>query len=246
MTPGLGAVPSKALVAADIQVGDHIQAHWFGLTWNIDTIIATVVAGAIVVGLGLRIAQGITSGVPNKLQLAYEVVVDQVQKQVEDAIGPVAPWTIPLAVTLFLFILFSNWLSILPTLFSGKEYLPPATADTNTTFAMSLLVFVLFTYVGIKHRGFGHYAKGFFKPLALAPIKLIEEVAKPLSLSLRLFGNIFAGGVMVAVIALLPALISWPFTAGWKLFDMFIGLIQAFIFAFLSILYFSFAVSEEH
>src|SRR5437764_1173200 len=93
---------------------------------------------------------------------------------------------------------------------------------------------------------FGHYVKGFVTPLPLAPIKLIEELAKPLSLSLRLFGNIFAGGVMVAVIGLLPALISWPLTGAWKLFDMFIGAIQAFIFAFLSILYFSFAVSEEH
>jgi F-type H+-transporting ATPase subunit a len=241
VTPLLGALP-----AADIKVGDHIQTHWFGLTWNVDTIYSTVLAGAIVVILGLIIARSISSTVPGKLQLNYEVVVDQVRNQVEDAVGPVAPWTIPLAITLFLFILFANWISILPTLFKGTEYIPPATADTNTTFAMSLLVFVLFTYVGIKHRGFGHYVKGFFKPLPLAPIKLIEEVAKPLSLSLRLFGNIFAGGVMVAVIGLLPALISWPLTGAWKLFDMFIGLIQAFIFAFLSILYFSFAVSEEH
>jgi F-type H+-transporting ATPase subunit a len=241
VTPLLGTVP-----AANIKVGDHITAHWFGWTWNVDTIYSTVLAGAIVVILGLVIARGISSGVPNKLQLTYEVVVDQVRNQVEDAIGPVAPWTIPLAITLFLFILFCNWLSILPTLFHDREYIPPATADTNTTFAMSLLVFVLFTYVGIKHRGFGHYVKGFFKPLPLAPIKLIEEVAKPLSLSLRLFGNIFAGGVMVAVIGLFPAYLLWAPTALWKAFDMFIGLIQAFIFAFLSILYFSFAVSEEH
>jgi F-type H+-transporting ATPase subunit a len=233
-------------LAANIEVGDHITAHWFGWTWNVDTIYSTVLAGVIVVVLGLLVARSASSRVPGKLQLAYETVVDQVRTQVEDAIGPVAPWTIPLAITLFLFILLSNWLSILPTLYHGKEYIPPPTADTNTTFAMSLLVFVLFTYVGIKHRGFGHYVKGFFKPLPLAPIKLIEEIAKPLSLSLRLFGNIFAGGVMVAVIGLFPSFLLWAPTALWKAFDMFIGLIQAFIFAFLSILYFSFAVSEEH
>jgi len=234
-----------ALPTNTIEVGQHITRTIFGLTVNVDTVYTTVIAGAIVIGLGLWIRRGLTSGTPNKPQLIFEVIVDAVQRQVEEAIGPVAPFVVPLAVTLFTFILVANWLSVIP---SGHhpELLPPPTADTNLTFAMALLVTVLFTVTGVRHRGIGPYVKGFFKPVLLSPVKVIEEFAKPLSLALRLFGNIFAGGVMVSVISLIPAFLLWPFNAAWKLFDMFIGGIQAFIFAFLTILYFSFAISEEH
>ena len=79
----------------------------------------------------------------------------------------------------------------------------------------------------------------------LAPINLVEEIAKPISLSLRLFGNIFAGVIMVGLIAMLPAYIMWAPNAIWKTFDLFVGLIQAFIFALLTILYFSQATETE-
>jgi F-type H+-transporting ATPase subunit a len=78
------------------------------------------------------------------------------------------------------------------------------------------------------------------------PINLVEEIARPITLSLRLFGNIFSGVILVSLIALFPAYILWAPNAIWKLFDLFIGLIQAFIFALLTILYFgSVAPSEE-
>lgn len=236
----LGLLPTS-----NIEVGNHITRKLFGLTFNVDTIYTTFIAGAIVIALGLIVRRGLTSGTPNKLQLAVEVIVEQVQTMVGEAVGPVAPFVAPLAITLFTFILISNWLSVIP---SGHkpEYLAPPTADTNLTFAMALIVTVLFTVTGIRHRGIRRYVGGFFKPWPLAFVKIVEEFAKPLSLSLRLFGNIFAGGVMVSVIALIPFFALWPFNAGWKLFDMFIGAIQAFIFAFLSVLYFSFALSEEH
>jgi F-type H+-transporting ATPase subunit a len=79
----------------------------------------------------------------------------------------------------------------------------------------------------------------------LAPINLVEEIAKPISLSLRLFGNIFAGGILVGLIALFPPYILWAPNAIWKAFDLFVGLIQAFIFALLTILYFSQAMEME-
>ena len=79
-------------------------------------------------------------------------------------------------------------------------------------------------------------------------VNLVEEIAKPISLSLRLFGNIFAGGIMVALIALFPPYIMWAPNAIWKTFDLFVGLIQAFIFALLTILYFSqsMELEEDH
>ena len=110
-------------------------------------------------------------------------------------------------------------------------------------------MFVSYHVAGIWRRGIvGH-------PLAvlkghvafLAPINLVEELAKPISLSLRLFGNIFAGGILVALIALFPPYIMWAPNAIWKAFDMFVGAIQAFIFSILTILYFSQAMEiEDH
>ncbi len=231
----------STLAAADIKIGEHVTRKFFGLTFHLDTILSTVVAGGILVAVGLYMAYRVTHGTPSKVQLAFEVVVDAVQRQVSSTIGPVASFVVPLAVTLFFFILIANWLEIIPT----GEHLPAPTADVNLTFALALLVIGWALYSGIRRRGVGGYVKGLFKPYwFLFPINVIEEVARPVSLSLRLFGNLFAGGLMLTLIALLPATILWAPNAAWKLFDMFIGLIQAFIFALLTILYFATAMSE--
>lgn len=224
----------------DIQIGDHYTAKIFGMSVNIDTIWSTAIAGFIVLALGLYMASRARSGVPSKLQLAFETVVDGVEAQVQETIGRVAPFVVPLAVTLFVFILISNWLSVLP---SGHdpERVPPPTADVNLTAALALLVIAWAIVTGIRHRGFGGWIKGFFKPFpVMAPINLIELVARPVSLALRLFGNLFAGGIMLLIISLVPWFLNWPLQGLWKLFDLAIGLIQAFIFALLTILYFGF------
>ena len=240
----LAALPS-GLLGKDITVGDHIKRKFLGLTFNVDTVYATLIAGAIVVILGFIVRRGITSGTPNKLQLLFETVVDAVQTQVKQSVGPIPPFVVPLAVSLFTFILVANWIELIP---SGHhpEVLPAPTADVNLTLALALMVTALFTMTGIRHKGFFHYTAGFFKPLPLFFIKIIEEIAKPLSLALRLFGNVFAGGVMISVITLFPAFILPVPNVIWKSFDMFIGLIQACIFALLTILYFTFAVEEAH
>lgn len=236
---------ATVLAAEDIEIGTHITRTIFGLTINVDTVWGTLIAAAIVVGVGLYMARRATKGRPSKLQLAFEVVVDAVRRQVEGSVGPVAPFVVPLAVAMFFFILISNWLGLIP---SGHhpEYLPPPTADVNLTFALAFLVIIWAITTGIRHRGFGYF-KGFFKPYPfLFPINVIEEVAKPFSLALRLFGNLFAGTVVLALITLFPVYVV-PFpNALWKLFDMGIGLIQAFIFALLTILYFAFALGEGH
>lgn len=238
-----GAV--SVVAAEEIEIGVHITRKIFGLTINVDTVWATLLAAAILLGVGLYMARRATQGRPSKLQLFFEVVVDAVRKQVEGSVGPVAPYVVPLAVAMFTFILISNWLALIP---SGHHpaYLPPPTADVNLTFALAFLVIIWAIGTGIRHRG-GAYFKGFFKPYPfLFPINVIEEVAKPFSLGLRLFGNLFAGTVVLALITLFPIYVV-PFpTALWKIFDMAIGLIQAFIFALLTILYFAFALGEGH
>jgi F-type H+-transporting ATPase subunit a len=193
--------------------------------------------------------QRASAGVPNKLQLLWELVVGNVSDQVEYALGPRYRRVVPLAVTIFVFVLVADWLEVLPGIFHNTDYTPAPTADVNLTYAMAVIVFVLTTAAGFQARGLRGFVKYLFrKPTILFPLHLIEEIAKPLTLALRLFGNLFSGGIMIALlisfpIAFFPA--SIVFTVAWKLFDMFIGAIQAFIFALLTILYYQFATQEE-
>jgi len=247
MTRGLAAEGGGIGLAAEgggigHEPGEHITATVGGLTFNIDTIWSTVVAGAIVVFFGLFIARRATSGVPTGGQLIWETVVGGIEDQVESSIGKrVAPFVVPLATALFFFILFANWLEVIPS----ENRLMPPTADVNLTFALAMVVVVWMHIAGVRKRGAKKYFGHFFKPVFLAPINIVEELVRPLTLGLRLFGNIFAGGVMISAIALMPSFILWAPNVLWKLFGMAIGVIQAFIFALLTILYVGFALGDE-
>ena len=235
------------LAEAAIEVGHHEEAHWFGLTVNTDTVYATALAAAIVIGLAFFLRTKVTStGVPGGVQLFWEAITNQTRTQIENAIGmKIAPFVLPLAVTLFVFILVANWLSVLPVQYTKNgathELLKPPASDINFVLALALFVFICYHAAGFWRRGpLGHPIKLLKGHVTiLAPINLVEELAKPISLSLRLFGNIFAGGILVALIALFPPYIMWLPNAIWKSFDLFVGAIQAFIFALLTILYFS-------
>jgi F-type H+-transporting ATPase subunit a len=232
------------LPAADISVGEHITRNWFGLTWNVDTMWGTAIAGTIVILLGLLTARSASHAVPGKLQLFFETVVEQVESQAGMDLKKRAPFVVPLAITIFVFILTCNWLALLP---SGHhpELLPPPTADVNLTYALGLIVSIWSIATGIRMRGTRSYLRHLKEPyIFLAPINVLEELIKPFTLALRLFGNIFAGTVMLLIFTLLPAYILWLPNVGWKIFDLFIGLIQAFIFALLTLLYFGTAIGE--
>jgi F-type H+-transporting ATPase subunit a len=239
---------SGYLLAAEegsVEVGVHNQWHLFGMTFNADTIISTAIAGLVIVLVALYLAWKATSGVPSGLQLAFETITDQIEQQVEDQVGvKTAPFVVPLAITLFVFILLANWISILPH--AWEHYVRPPTADVNLTFALAFFVIILVHITGVRVRGARHYFGHFLKPFPfMLPLEILTELSKPVTLSLRLFGNILAGGVMVAVLALLPAYVEWLPIILWKLFDLFVGVIQAFIFALLTIIYFGFAVSSD-
>ncbi len=236
-----------AVAQSEIEIGHHITVTIGGLTFNVDTILATVVSGAIVLGLGLYVARKISARKPNRVQLVFEGVTTSVQNQVESTMGiRTAPFVVPLAIALFLFILIANWLAIIPT-GHEPEYLPPPASDVNLAYALALLVIIWMHVTGVRKKGFRAYYHHLTQPSwLLFPINLVEEIARPITLSLRLFGNIFSGVIMLSLIALFPPFILWAPNAIWKLFDLFIGLIQAFIFALLTILYFgSVAPSED-
>ncbi|MCW2779987.1 MAG: synthase subcomplex subunit [Marmoricola sp.] len=243
-----------APMKVDINPGEHVIGHFAGMSFNLDTIWTTVIAGLIVVALGFWARSALTKPevnyVPTKIQLIWEAIVNEVTTQVEDNLGRVNPFVVPLAVALFFFILIANWLELIPSELnhiSPKAHLLPApTADTNLTYAMAIMVMVgVWTY-GIREKGLGGYLKHFLEPYpVLLPLNVLEELVKPITLALRLFGNIFAGGIMLALIASIPGWGLWLPNIIWKLFDMFIGGIQAFIFALLTVLYFGMAGAKH-
>jgi F-type H+-transporting ATPase subunit a len=229
----------------NIEIGHHVVVEVLGFSIHADTVWATAVAGVITIGLGFWMRAKVTSAVPSKIQVFWEAITEAVTSQVEASLGKVNPFVVPLAIALFVFILIANWLELIP---SGEDphLLPAPTADVNLTYALGLLVIVGVHVYSIRQRGLKNYVKHYFQPYAvLFPINLLEEIVKPFTLALRLFGNIFSGGIMIVLIGLFPLWLLWGPTVIWKLFDMFIGLIQAFIFALLTILYFGMA-GETH
>lgn len=235
----MSPVTSTDLLAAPeggITIGEHWTVQVFGATLNMDTIVATIFAGAVVIGIGLWMARGATAGTPTKLQIVFETVKDQIEDQVEQNLGiRTAPWVVPFAATIALLILVANLMAVMPS----EHYLPPPTADVNLTFALSFVVMLTVWFTAIKRvpgQFFSHFKN---------PMTIIEEITKPVSLSLRLFGNIVSGTIMIQLILLMPIFIWWaPFTI-WKLFDIFIAVLQAVIFTILTIIYFGQALGDQ-
>ena len=236
--------------AKTLSVGVHPTVHLFGLVIDTDIVTSTLVAAALFLFLGFRMRAKVTDGVPGKLQIVWEFIVDQVSELATSAMGPKGKRYVPIGVTLFLFILISNWIGFLPSAMhpgASGEILPAPTGDVNLPLAMALLVIVWVHVESFRARGFKGYFKHYTQPFkALLPINVIEEVTKPITLTFRLFGNLFSGGLMIAVIALLLKVPIVPIgEIIWKPFDLFIGAIQAYIFMLLTILYISFATSHE-
>jgi F-type H+-transporting ATPase subunit a len=227
-----------------------------------DTLISSAVAIAATLGVAFFIASRVQPGVPSKLQMVLEYLLNYVRDTVREMVGGDATFIIPIAATIGLYILIANWLDILPLGFT--PLLRGANADLNQTLAMATVVIVIVQGYSIKVLGFSGFLRRFTKPFELnlamrigyIPLNIIEELVKPISLSLRLFGNIFAGLLMVYLITLVPTAfpITLPVSAAvlivWKAFDvLFIGAIQAFIFMILTIVYFQQAregLEEDH
>jgi F-type H+-transporting ATPase subunit a len=234
--------------AGAITIGNAPTIKLLGLTVNKFDVISALIAGALVIGLGLAVRVHIMAEVPGRMQLAFETLSNAVSNQVESSVGPKGRRIVPLAMTLFLLILISNWLEMLP---SGHtpQYLPSPTGDVNMDYALAITVIILVHATWIRTQGLGQYVKHYFHPFwPMFPINVIEEIAKPLTLALRLFGNIFSGGIMILLIWALLPWFTVPFLdLVWKAFDgLFVAPIQAFIFSLLTILYFQAAMAGEH
>ena len=223
--------------------------NWFELV-HVDTVMWTwIIMGALLL-VGI-LASRTLSRVPDGGQTVTETIVGFAQNLVKSFIGPsVAPYLWYIG-SVFLFILTANWLGILPwkILHFGPlhdlnlpHYEAP-TGDINTTAAFALLTFVAFYIFGFAHKGIA-YLKHYFQPQWwLFPFLVIEDVAKPLSLALRLFSNVTAGHVIIGVLLLLaPWFVPMPLMG----LEIFVGAVQAFIFAALSASYIGAAISHDH
>jgi F-type H+-transporting ATPase subunit a len=175
--------------------------------------------------------------VPTGTQNIVEALIVWLREQVATNLGPKGEFLCPLIVTLFLFLIVANWLGLVPTMASP-------TNDLNTTFGLALLIVLIVHVLGLYMKGM-HYVKHFFQPFPIfVVINVIEEVAKPITLAFRLFGNILAGEILIIILLMLAKWAILPSVA-WLAFSLFIGGVQAFIFTSLSLAYLANAVKDS-
>ena len=180
--------------------GASHRASVGGFEFNLDTIAASVAAGLIVILIGLLARRGRLSARPTKLRLAWETVISAVERHAGSRLGAAGRQVVPLAVALFVFVLTASLFEIIPSGHPIKA-LPAPTGDVNLTAALGLFVVIAVHVTAVRTRGWRGYLGHYLKPIPwLLPLRLLEELVKPLTLALRLFGNIFAGTVMVILI----------------------------------------------
>ena len=230
---------------AELEVGYHLYWHLGGYTVHGQVLLGSWIAIAIILVLvlwGTRKVERIPSGPQNFLEYVLEFIQDLAKSQLGEK--EYRRW-VPYIGTLFLFIFVSNWMgNLFPwKLISLPEgELASPTNDINTTLGLALLTSVTYFYAGIRKKGFGYFKRYVEPTPILLPINVLEDFTKPLSLSFRLFWNVLAEELVVAVFVLLvPLIVPMPL----MLLFLFTGAIQALIFAILSANYISEAL-EGH
>ncbi len=229
-------------------------------TVHLDTLLFSASLGILFIWLFRKAAVNATSGVPGGLQNFAEILVEFVDGQVKDSFHGKNPLIAPLALTIFVWVFLWNAMDLLPVdllpsiaALVGVHHLKvvPST-DMNATFALSLSVIFLMYYYSIKIKGMTGFAKEIFtQPFGiwLLPfnllLRIVEDLAKPISLALRLFGNMYAGELIFILIALLPWWLQFTLSWPWAVFHLLIITLQAFIFMVLTIVYLSMA-HEDH
>ncbi|MBQ1509569.1 MAG: F0F1 ATP synthase subunit A [Selenomonadaceae bacterium] len=220
------------------EIGVREVVQFAGWTFNWETLVMTWITMAIVILIAILATRNLKM-VPSGWQNVVEMVITGLHSQIDVTMGKRGRMLAPLIITLFLFLLISNWLGLIPQMASP-------TNDLNTTLGLALLIIVMVHCLGLYFKG-GHYIAHFFQPVPVfVIINAIEEVAKPITLAFRLFGNILAGEILIIILLkLMPIWMPIP-SVIWLAFSIFIGGVQAFIFTMLSMAYLSNAVKDEH
>ncbi|MGB0446863.1 MAG: F0F1 ATP synthase subunit A [Pseudomonadales bacterium] len=226
---------------------------------NVDSMIWSVGLGILFVWLFSRVAKKATTGVPGGMQNFIEMIVEFVDDNVKSVFHHKNSMIAPMALTIFVWVFLMNLMDLIPVdwiphaaYLAGIEYMKivPST-DLNVTLGLSLAIFVLIIFYSIQQKGIS----GFLAELSLQPLgkwalpfnlflELVGLLAKPISLALRLFGNMYAGEMIFILIALLPFWAQFLLSVPWALFHILVITLQAFIFMVLSIVYL--AMAHDH
>jgi len=202
------------------------------ITINLEVVLMTWIVFAILVVVGILSTR--KRGVfPRSMQMFGELFVNQFYELTEDALDrEMAKKYGPLICALFMFLVLANWLGIIP-------HLEEPTKDLNTPLSLGLMGFAIAHYAGIKTKGFKAYAKEYLEPMFfMMPLNVIGELAKIVSISFRLFGNIMGGSIIILVVSHLTYSIVLPPLLN-AFFGLFVGTIQAFVFTMLTVVYIS-------
>jgi F-type H+-transporting ATPase subunit a len=238
------------------------QAKEMGFwAFHLDTLGFSFVLGSLFLFVFYRVGKTMTAETPTGVQNFVESIVDFINENVRGSFNGQNMMVAPLALTTFIWIILMNTMDLVPVdwlpylaSIMGVEYLKVVpTTDPNATFGMSIGIFLLILYYSIKEKG----AAGFAAELTLHPfgkfmlpfnlfLEGVNLIAKPVSLALRLFGNMYAGEMIFILIALLPFWIQWSLSLPWAIFHILIVLLQAFIFMTLVIVYLDMAHQKEH
>ncbi|HUW26842.1 MAG TPA: F0F1 ATP synthase subunit A [Gallionella sp.] len=252
-----------AFNAKPVGVGDFWAIH-------IDTLAVSALLGLIVFGLLRLVVRGATAGVPNRRQAFVELLVEFIDNQVKSIFhGDRHAFVAPLALTVFVWVFVMSAMDFLPAdimawiyhnVFGQEYFRAVPTSDVNATFALALSVWLLMIFFNIKVKGLGGWIRELFcAPFGANPLvwpanflfNMIEYISKPLSHSLRLFGNMYAGEIiflllgMWAATGLAGTLLGGVLSAGWAIFHILIVSLQSFIFMMLTVVYISMA-HESH
>jgi F-type H+-transporting ATPase subunit a len=237
-------------------------------TLHVDSLVTSAILGVIGMGLLWWVVRGATAGVPTKRQAFVELLFTFVDDQVKGIFHGKRDFVTPTAITVFVWVLLMNAMDFLPVdimawllgLVGIHSWRLVPTADVNTTFALALSVWLLMIYFSVKVKGFGGFIHELFcSPFGSNPLlwpanflfNLVEYISKPLSHSLRLYGNMYAGEIIFLLLWLWAAtgLVGTVFGAvlgvGWAIFHILIVALQAYIFMMLTIVYLSMA-HESH
>ncbi len=259
---------AKTLTSTDY-ISHHLQ-NWQvsvgqGDFWviNLDTVLFSLICALLVGGLFIATARCITSGVPGRVQSFAEILFEFVDGQIKDILGEQDRFVGALGLVIFTWVFMMNFMDLIPVdlfpmllSFVGVEHarIVPTT-DMNLTFSLSISVFFIVLFTHIHSKGLWGYIKHMashpFPPEFIITIPfnlflvIIEELAKPISLSLRLFGNMYAGELVFILIATLPWYAMPLPQFIWLTFHILVITLQAFVFMILTIVYMSMA-KESH
>ncbi|MFC2140398.1 F0F1 ATP synthase subunit A [Candidatus Auribacterota bacterium] len=242
---GIGTIPKIALFGLE---------HWF-FTLNYVTILTSLFIMGLLILFAVTVTKKLTK-IPGRYQNIAEMLIAAFDQLTHDTLGKeFARKYFPLIMTLFLFILLCNWIVVFPIPhFIHIHWNQEPTADVNTTLALGTIVFFVVHYSGIKVKGIKSYIWDYFEPaieiknikipnILMFPLNVIGEIAKVVSLSFRLFGNIMGGGIIFIVVSHLTKHLFVPILLN-AFFVFFVGTVQAFVFAMLALTYIAVAISD--